>query len=149
MVSTCAVFSRDSLSHGGIGVTDKFKLNAWGSFTENSFSEWNFTCQQGVLNIIWKELYGFQLKGIISNHWNICYQKNNSSSMATFINNSWQNEGLSMNLTYLCMGEGVKGIHDCIFVFINWYLWIPIPKLVFLANYKNMWHRNLMAKRAI
>lgn len=44
-------------------------------FTQNSFSEWNFTCQQGVLNSIWKEPYGFQLKGIIPNHWNISVNK--------------------------------------------------------------------------
>lgn len=55
------VYSKDSLCHGGIGVTAKFNPNVWGSF-QHSFFEWNFTCQPEVLSIIYKEPYGFQLK---------------------------------------------------------------------------------------
>ena len=37
MVSIFAVYNRDSLSHRGISVTDKFKLNIQGSVTQPSF----------------------------------------------------------------------------------------------------------------
>lgn len=39
------------------------------------FSEWNLTCQHGVLNIVYKEPYGSQLKGGTPNHWNISANK--------------------------------------------------------------------------
>lgn len=39
------------------------------------FSEWNLTCQQGVLNTVYTKPYGCQLKGSIPNHWNIFANK--------------------------------------------------------------------------
>lgn len=36
MLPIFAVYSRDSLSHGSTGVTNKFNLNIWGSVTQQS-----------------------------------------------------------------------------------------------------------------
>lgn len=73
MVPIFALYSRDFVSHGGIVVTEQFNPNLWDSVT--LFSEWNLMCQQGALNILCGEPYGFWLKRRAPNHWNISANK--------------------------------------------------------------------------
>lgn len=75
MVSLFAVYSRDSLSHRELEWLINLNIIPKVLLLSPLFSEWNLSCQQGVLKIVYEEPYSSQLKGSIPNHWNISANK--------------------------------------------------------------------------